>query len=100
VTPKEYEKAAGLCKGVLRHAWYPTTTDRVPTFGVYIANICERCGHERVMITNSQGRKLTPWRYIPYDKAAYKAIQADSMDEWRERYLKLAGITIKRRKAS
>lgn len=81
-------RAIEQCKGVLRHAWYETTTDRVPEFGShYIANRCERCGHERVMAVGTHGQKVSNWRYIPQDKDLYKSVQAASMDEWRERYI-------------
>ena len=86
------------CKGVLRHAWYPSTPTGTPEFGTYIANRCERCGHERVMIVGTHGQPLTGWRYIPKDKELYKSVQAASMDEWRARYLANLNVGGRKRK--
>lgn len=88
------ERAIEQCKGVLKHAWYPSTTDRTPEFGTYIANRCERCDTERLMIVDRFGNALTKWRYVYVDKNLYKAIAAESMAEWRVRYL--ASLTKKR----
>lgn len=94
----DYEEVVQECKGVLKHAWYTSTTNRKPKAGVYIANRCERCGNERVMaVMPGSGRALTPWRYLPADPVAYKAIKADSMDEWRAMYLKKHGIKARKR---
>lgn len=93
----DYLRAAEQCKGVLRHAWYPSETNRKPEFGVYLANKCERCEHERVRIVNRlTGEALTPWRYIPKDKVLYKSVTANSMDEWRVRYLASLRKNVKR----
>lgn len=81
------EQAIGECKGVLKHAWYPSTTDRTPEFGTYIANRCERCGAERLMSVGAFGQRITGWRYIFPDKHLYRSITAESMDEWRAKYL-------------
>jgi hypothetical protein len=77
------------CKGVLRHAWYPipSPSDRKPEFGVYIANRCERCGGERMMAVGQHGQKITGWRYVYPDKVLYRSVTAESMDQWRERYI-------------
>lgn len=88
------ERAIEQCKGVLKHAWFPSTTDRTPEFGTYIANRCERCDTERLMIVDRHGNPLTRWRYVYVDKVLYKSIAAESMAEWRMRYL--AALTKKR----
>lgn len=80
-------RAISECKGVLRHSWYPTTTDRKAEFGTYIANRCERCGTERLMVVGPLGQRVSGWRYVHTDEVLFKSITADSMDEWRTRYV-------------
>jgi hypothetical protein len=95
VSNRELIKQITLCKGVLRHAWFPTTTDKVPEFGAYIVNACERCGTHRYMIISRRGEPLTKWRYEYQDKLLYKQVTAESMEEWRSRYAKTMRIRFK-----
>lgn len=52
-------KLIGECKGVLKHAWYESTTDRRPEFGIYVALRCERCGAERLDKVDSGGNLMS-----------------------------------------
>jgi hypothetical protein len=86
------------CKGVLRHSWYtePQTATGEPGV-IQINNRCERgCGTTRHMKTDRFGNKLSNWRYTYVE--GYKDIKAESMTEWRQRYI--ASLTRKKRKAS
>lgn len=49
---RRQERQTGLCKGVLRHAWYPSSGNRTPKRegDAYIYNRCERCDRDRWLL--------------------------------------------------
>jgi len=76
------------------HAWYSSSTDKRPDFGVFIALRCDRCSAERLDNVDRHGNFLRRRYDYPtgYQYSRAEGEEAPSRTDWRLRWMKRHGM--------